>query len=428
MSREIILPELTTYQKKVWDWLGDCRGTGKIAVIKSVRQSGKSFFCLLKLIEVSFLHKGVSAIYEPTLNLARNQYKLLLSFFDGSNLIKSANAQTLEIEFINGSQILFKSTEQTSRGLTISNLLILDECAYLDQEQIYTILPLVNAHNAPIIIASTPFVAEGYYYDMYLIGLEGNNDSVSTFDWSNEKEVERFLTEERKMFYKQTMSPAKFRTEVEGQFLTDNGLLFQNLDKCCQECNDIRFAYIGIDFGTGADGDYTVMSVVNEKGQQYKMYRTNNLSPMQQVDWLANLIKDLATHCTISKILAEKNSIGTVYIDALEGKIGKIKITDWVTSNDSKQTLVTTLQIALENEMVTILPNDIQMNELKRYQADINVKTKKISYNGKGAHDDTVIALMLSYYAYKNNFGSYTVSFGRKKEKKIRLRNKYEKG
>lgn len=306
---EIHLPKLTGYQNNVNSWLGDCRNSGKVAVIKSVRQSGKSFFCCLKLIQMSLEFVGVSAIFEPTLSQSRVMYSLIQKALNGTGLIESANSATLIIKFINGSEIYFRSTQQedANRGLTVSNLLILDECAYLDDDTIYTILPLVNAHNAPIIIASTPFTREGYYFDMYMLGNEKSNETIKSFDWSQEKEIERFLTPERKAFYKQTMSRQKYTTEVLGEFLTDDGLLFQNLNNCINETPaKPNFLYIGIDFGTGSEGDYTVLSAINERGQQYKLYRTNNMSPMQQVEWLSGLINELGKECDIAKILQSK--------------------------------------------------------------------------------------------------------------------------
>ena len=45
---------------------------------------------------------------------------------------------------------------------------------------------------------------------------------------------------------------------------------------------------------------------------------------------------------------------------------------------------------------------------LKKYQAEINSKTKTISYNGYKSHDDTVIATMLAYWAYKKNLGKFS--------------------
>lgn len=407
---QIVLPELTTYQREVWDWLKDPYKSGKIAVIKSVRQSGKTFFIMTEVLSMALSHVSTSAIYEPTLNLARNVYKSIYKALENTGLLKIANAQLLEIELTNGSTILFRSTEQMSRGLTVSGILVLDECGYEDDEAIYSILPLINANNAPMIIASTPFTMEGYYYEMYMKGLEGN-ELIKTFDWSNHPETSRFLTEEKKQLYKQTMSRAKYTTEVLGEFLTDGGLLFQGLDNCLGTPDTAsRIIYIGIDFGTGADEDYTVLSIINNHGQMVKMYRTNNLTPTQQVEWISGIILDLASHYTIRNVLCEYNSIGSVYIDFLKKKLAgrKIPLTNWTTTNKSKQDLVTSFQIALENGYVQILKDPVLLNELKKYQAEINTKTKTVSYNGYKCHDDTVIATMLAYWAYKKNLGNFS--------------------
>lgn len=408
---ELVFPKLTQYQQEVYDWLGDPFESGKIAVIKSVRQSGKTFLLQIELLRMAFSHKCTSIVFEPTIPLARKVYKSITKALEGSGLIKSANSQLLEVEFTNGSEILFKSTEQLNRGLTVTGLLILDECAYLDDESIYSILPLVNAHKAPIIIASSPFAMDGYYYTMYLQGLEEKH-LIKTFDWSKHPEISRFLSEEQKALYKQTMSRAKYTTEVLGEFLTDGGLLFSNLENCVGDPEDDKIIYLGIDFATGSDGDYTVLSVINNLGQQVKLYRTNNLSPMEQVNWLCGLIKDLASNYTIKTILCEENSIGKVYIDAMKKQLPKgIVLSNWTTSNKSKQDLVTTFQIALENQYVQILNNPIQLNELRRYQAEINTKTKTITYNGFKSNDDTVIATMLAYYAYKKHLGKFSIAF-----------------
>lgn len=134
---------------------------------------------------------------------------------------------------------------------------------------------------------------------------------------------------------------------------------------------------------------------------------------MQEVDWLCGLLTDLKGRYTIKTILCEQNSIGKVYIDAMKQKLTKagLILTNWTTSNKSKQDLVTTFQIALENEYVKVLDNPVLLNELKKYQAEINVKTKTISYNGYKSNDDTVIATMLAYYAYRKNLGTVSISF-----------------
>lgn len=415
--REIIFPKLTTYQTEVNDWLGDSYKSGKIAVLKSVRQSGKTFFAILTLLRMALEHSGsVSCIYEPTLNLSRNVFRNMVKLMNGSGIITSANAQTLEIETVNQSRIYFRSTEQTSRGLTVTGILILDECAYLKDEEIFAILPLVNANNAPILIASTPFTQTGYYYSMYLEGLK-DNAKVKTFDWSKSPDINLFLKPEQKELYRKTMTRQMYRTEVEGEFLIDEGMLFTNLQNCINnKTTDSKYLYIGIDFATGSDNDYTVLSVFNEKGEQMMLERTNNITPMQQVEWLSRKIQMLEREYTVRKIYAEKNSIGAVYIDALQTQI-KTRITDWITTNQSKQELVTTFQIALENQEVKLLNDLIMLDELRKYTGTVNPTTKKISYNGaKGSHDDTVIATMLAFYAYKQNTqGSFKITIGKKR-------------
>lgn len=410
---ELCFPALTAYQQEVYDWLGDAYKSGRCCIIRSVRQSGKTWLIMVCLLTMAFSHICTSVIFEPTLGLSRQVYKTIYKALENSGLIKSANAQLLELEFTNGSSILFRSTEQMSRGLTVTGYLVLDEAAYLDDESIYSVLPLVNANNAPILIASTPFTAEGYYYEMYLKGLE-ENDLIRTFDWSKHPDISRFLTPQQKELYRQTMSRSKYTTEVLGEFLTSEGLLFQNLQACIKEVSlkSDDILYCGIDFGAGSDDDYTVLSVFNNNGEQVKLYRTNHLSPMQQVDWLVGLIENLNATATISSILCEQNSIGAVYIDALKKKLPKgVTLTNWVTSNKSKQDLVTHFQIGLENEMLTVLNNPIMLNELKKYQAEINPRTKTITYNGYKSNDDCVMASMLAYWAYKKHFGKASISF-----------------
>ena len=416
----VTLPKLTTYQKDVWDFLCDkaeetpSHYSGKVAVIKSVRQSGKSFLAQMLLITFALTKRCTSAIFEPTLAQARVQFKAIENYFKGSDIISKANATLLEIEFANGSVIYFKSMEQSSRGFTIDGILILDECAYLSEDEIYATLPLINAHNAPLLIASTPFISDGYYYQMYTKGLTPT-DTLRSFDWSKEPEIDRFLTSERKEFYKQTMSRSKYITEVLGEFLSDDGLLFRNIEACTtiDIPNVSGKLYIGIDWGSGTENDYTVVAVVNDNGEQCGLYTINNQSPMQQIEWASNIIKDLATKGQIAKLTCEANSIGAVYIDALKQKIGgKIKITEFVTTNKSKQDLVTTLQLALENKDITLMRDNEQLNQLRSYEAQINPRTKTISYNGKaGVHDDIVIALMLAYYSYKQRLGTYSITF-----------------
>ena len=181
-------------------------------------------------------------------------------------------------------------------------------------------------------------------------------------------------------------------------------MLFTNLNECTGTPSNQDKIFIGIDWATGSNGDYTSIVGMNADREQVFIKRINNLSPMKQIDWLAEIISKY----NVVKILAEKNSIGAVFIDALQKKI-KPRITNWVTTNKSKQDLVQYLQSCLENKTITILNDDKMLDELRKYQAEVNIKTNTVSYNAATGNDDDVIALMLACWAIKSNLGNYNL-------------------
>ena len=409
----LIMPQLTDYQQRAFDFFGD--GRGKILIIKAPRQVGKTFFNISELIySASILKKSVSIIVEPSVFLARKVYNDITKALNGSGVIASANSTTCEINFINGSQIICRSIESMSRGLTVSGILIIDETCFIDDEAIYTLLPLINANNAGLILTSSPFTAEGYFYNMYIKGMEGNDPNIKSFDWAKEEGIKKFLTEEKKALYKSVMSKNKYTTEILGEFLANDGLLFTNISACIGDAVPTeKTAYIGIDFATGSDGDYTVLTAINGKGQVFKQVAVNDLTPTKQVDWLVGIIENIKKGYTIRTILAEKNSIGAVYIDYMRKSLLKSNLTvqEFITTNDSKRRIIEQLQTAFEQATITI-PNDpVLINELKRFQATVNPTTKVVRYEGKNCHDDRTMSLAFAYEAYLRRLGNFTISF-----------------
>lgn len=409
----LIMPQLTDYQQRAFDFFGN--GRGKILIIKAPRQVGKTFFNISELIySASILKKSVSIIVEPSVFLARKVYNDITKALNGSGVIASANSTTCEINFINGSQIICRSIESMSRGLTVSGILIIDETCFIDDESIYTLLPLINANNAGLILTSSPFTAEGYFYNMYLKGLEGNDPNIKTFDWAKEEGTKKFLTDEKKALYRTVMSKNKYTTEILGEFLENDGLLFTNISACIGDAVPTeKTAYIGIDFATGSDGDYTVLTAINGKGQVFKQVAVNDMTPTKQVDWLVEKINEIKKGYTIRTILAEKNSIGAVYIDYMRKSLLKSNLTvqEFITTNDSKRRIIEQLQTAFEQAAITI-PNDpILINELKRFQATVNPTTKVVRYEGKNCHDDRTMSLAFAYEAYLRRLGNFTISF-----------------
>lgn len=401
-------PRLKAWQQEAYDYIANSPNQGKVLVIKAKRQVGKNFLGTAVLLNYCSMGK-VNAILEPSLNQCRRVFKQITKALSRSGLLASCNASTLTIEFRNGAEIMFKSAAQGDnlRGDTITGILIIDEAAFITDDVIETILPTIDANNANLMIISTPLFTSGYFYEEYIS--EGLNKLV--LDW-NKYDTSEFLSATKLEEYRKRLSPNKFKSEYLGQFITENGLLFSNLEACVGEPSKTDVVYIGIDFATGSGTDWTVISAVNQNGEQVFTKRVKDITPSQQVDWLVNIIKDCKEHYDIAKVLAEENSIGKVYNDLLKKRLKPLDVhlTDWTTSNSSKKKLVDTLQLAFDNNRIKILNNDKQLDELRKFQANVNVRTNVTTYAAATGNDDMVMALMLSYYAYKGSLGTYSIS------------------
>jgi hypothetical protein len=151
------------------------------------------------------------------------------------------------------------------------------------------------------------------------------------------------------------------------------------------------------------DGDETVVSIVNGKGEQVFVDGWNSLNTTQTIDRIMTIVQPHLNQ--IVTITTETNSIGKPYTDLLTERMPvnqRNKVIGFTTSNTSKADLVSDLQVAFEQNKITILDDEKQTRQLAIYSAEYNPKTKTVTYNApRGLHDDRVMSLMLSYHGYK---------------------------
>lgn len=394
------------------------KGCGKIFIVKAKRQIGKSYIIINELLRFAINYYGtISAVVSPTLNQSRKIYTDILNATEATGILKRKNDSLLELLFINGSKILFKSAEQKDnlRGFTISGILCIDEAAYITDEVFNILTPTTDVHSAPILIVSTPRFKEGFFYRLYekatITDRFRVDKSVFGFDLC-QYDTSILLSPEKLEFYRQNMPKNQFRTEYLGEFLDDDSMVFMGFKDCLltQMPKDYKELYIGIDWGTGQGQDYTAMSVLNERGEQVYVNYFNNKSINEQIRFISEYIRK--NKKMIRGIVCESNSIGTPMISNLRTEIQDVRIDGFVTSNKSKNDLVTNLQIAFEKNKIWLQNDDKQLKELSYYSMEYNPKTGNVSYNAPlGLNDDTCIALMLSWYCLneKNKRGNYVI-------------------
>jgi hypothetical protein len=403
----------------------DAFHSGRIFVVKSKRQVGKTTMAENILLKVAIEHKNtLSCLVEPTLDQARRVYKEMVKAIEETPVIKRKNDSLLELELINGSTIIFKSAEQRDnlRGFTVTGILVVDECAFI-QDDIFDILqPTTDVHSAPILLISTPKLKQGFFYRYYSAGLTGENPGIVSIDF-NQFDTSFLLPKDKLEQYRTMMPKAQFTTEYLGEFLDSDSILFSNINECVSTpTKGWNELYVGIDWGSGAGGDYTSVCGLNERREMVFIDYFNDKSTFEQARYIADLLA--LNGGKVKNILAESNSIGTPMIALLKDELEKRNkrdishlVTPFVTTNSEKVRLVNQLQVALEQKAVTLLDDRGLLVQLSAYEATYNPRTNNVSYNApQGLHDDNCISTMLALDALESGrrTGVYTLGFRRR--------------
>lgn len=397
------------HQKAVIEELRNARGTGKVVVCKSSRQKGKSYMIANLLLYYAINYANTkNYCLSPSFKQAKNIYQTIVDAIIKSGVVKSKNKTDLVITLINGSTINFKSAEQREqlRGYT-ADFVCVDEAAYIPDSIFHIILPWTDAKKAPLLMVSSPFVKNGFFFQYYSYGLEHSHNTV-TIDWSNElykESIEQILSASKLEEYRQVLPKNVFLTEYLGEWLDDEGTVFTNI-KACVKKSEIQPSdklFVGIDWSNQGEQDYTVISVFNQNGNQVMLKYFNNTTPLRQIQLIVAQLEPYAKQ--ISIICCESNSIGTPYTELLKEKSQVLaqKVVLFNTSNTSKNAGVLNLQTAMENNEVTLLDDEKQKNEFSYFSATYNPKTRNVSYAApQGLHDDIVMATVFAYDALKN--------------------------
>lgn len=386
-----------------------------IHIAKSKRQTGKSITIetVLMFFAINKTNSCNIAI-SPTLNQGRKMFKEIKKAVSVLPVYESSNASTLEINFTNGSSILFKSAEQDDalRGNTVSGILCIDECAFIKDDIVYQVLPFVDANKAPILITSTPLFKSGVYYDFYMNGVNGVEGfhSIDICDY----DTSALLSPEKLEMYRQSVAPQIFRSDYLGQFIEESSEIFGDLKKLCKGIiHQSKTKVMGVDWSTGAldsgkDPDETAIAIMNEFRELEYIEGFSDKDTNQTIDYIINKIVEYG----VSKVVVETNSMGRIYIDLLKRKIVqrgiRCQVVEFTTTNDSKREIIEDLVVHCNNGTISLIDNKKLFLEMMGFVVK-KTPSGKITYESGSSniHDDLVLALAFSLYALKQ--GNYRI-------------------
>ena len=411
MINELIVEGFTptSKQKEIIDACTD--DTTKYIVGCFGRQAGKSFTAQNLILKWVLEDNGSVAMWvSPVYSQAKKVFTELVNSIAGTGLTKSVNKSELEIRFINGSTLYFRSGERedTLRGYTLTYLVI-DEAAYIKDNVWSEVLrPTVLVHGKKVLFISTP-KGKNWFYNIAMRGGSIEYPQYKTFYATSFDSP--FITKEELEEAKLSLPDNIYKQEILAEFIDDGGEVFGNLKLTSimsaysqQETNEKYYA--GLDFGR--QNDYTVLIILNSKGEMVDFYRE------RQKSWdiiISEILVKLRKWKPVG--YAEVNSIGDVLYETLKKQYANIQ--PFVTNNDSKQNLIEDLIMGM-NENKIKLPNQTLnpdlYKELSVFTYEYSPKTRRVKYGSpSGFHDDCVISLALAYHSFKTkiNYGKYVI-------------------
>lgn len=367
------------------------------------RQVGKTLLSENLLLKWSLSKPGqVSMFLSPTYQQSRKVFEDIERAVIESNLIKSSNKSNYEMEFVNGSKILFRSAERPDnlRGLTL-NYLIIDEAAFI-KDDIWTeiLRPMILVKGKKVLFVSTP-KGKNWFYGLHLRGLSEEQPNYITISGSSFDNP--YIDTQELDEAKSTLPEDIFKQEILGEFVDTGGTVFKDIElyttiPLWSEPVQGRKYFGGLD--VGRQEDYTVLTILDENGNVVYIYRD------RQKSW-DSIVQEVVSICNRYKasIFCEVNSIGDVIYEQVKKRYNNIH--PFVTTNTSKQNIIEDLIFSL-NEGRLLLPSNelypVLTNELKSFTYTYSPKTRKVVYGAiNGFHDDCVMSLAIANHSMKEN-------------------------
>lgn len=401
MSEQVVIKsnlKLYPWQRQVLFSIQE-HGKGYIHIVKSKRQCGKSILLQTLLLHTAINKpKSVSILLSPTLEQARKIFNSCKAVVTNSKIYKRHNDLQLYIRLVNGSEILFKSSEQKVglRGYTVSGIFCIDEAAFIPDDVFFETLAWVNVSQAPVVVVSTPNHKTGFFYKYYSMGFE-NGNKILSYNWS-EFDTSALLPDEKLEQYRKEVPPAKFKTEFLGEFLDNEGGVFGDYSAIINnKYNEGGNCFMGVDWGTGQGQDETAIAIFNSDRQMIGLYHFSDKDETQTIEYIISLIAKYQP----LKVQVETNSIGAVFYGLLDKAIKAanlpVMLLKFTTTNDSKERLINQFQVAMQNKTVQILDNQTLKIQMDMYEMKTTPNGKHTYNAANGYHDDCIIAMLLAY-------------------------------
>lgn len=273
-----------------------------------------------------------------------------------------------------------------------ADLLVLDECAYLDADAWGKVgAPMLADTTGTAVFISTPN-RRNWFFELYQKAIADDTGQWAAWNFSTDQNI--YLPKASFDALVSDMTEEDYQQEILAQFLEGEGAVFRHVDERCTGQKKPPYPGLfcfGVDFAQVKD--YTVIVVIDsDTGEVVDMERFN------QMDWSLQRQKifDLNERWHPQAIIAEQNSVGSPNIEALQSE--GLNVVAFETTGTTKPPLIESLILAFDRGEITHLDDPKVKGEFMAYERKVS-PTGRSQYSApEGLHDDIVMATALAWY------------------------------
>lgn len=386
---KITMPPLHPAQQQVR------QSKARFKVLACGRRFGKTRLASALMTEAALLG-GVAWVVTPSYSTGGpcfDDLRRLAAQIPGCDILRGDRL----IRYPGGGVCQVRSGEDPSllRGNSL-DLVFFDEAGYqahLQETWLEVVRPALADRKGGALFASTPNGRNAFWHLFNHAMYDGGDEWQA---WQLPTTANPYIDPAEIEAARRQLTERQFAQEFLAEF-TDNDSVFRNVRELAtahpqQGPVPGHKITIGVDWGRSAD--YTVICVYDATAKQVvALDRFTGIEFNQMLGRVSAIIdrwKPAITTC-------ELNSFGQPLFESLQRMNLRTKLHGFNTTNQSKSTLVDCLALALERREITLLADNILINELMAFEATTLASGATRYAAPVGGHDDIVIALLLAY-------------------------------
>ena len=357
-------------------------------VLNCGRRWGKTQCAIAEGVKLSMVLPNQRGwIVAPTYPLSQEDWRTLKEIVP-DRLIKDELKAERKFIFLNNSEIEFKSAdnEASLRGAGL-NWCILDEASRIKEDSWNALRPALSDKQGRGIFISTP-KGKNWFYRISMLGLQKKEGYEY---WHFPSNTNPYFPISEWQEAKDNYPADWFSQEYEANFLDDLAAVFRGIRESIkgefEEPQAGKLYYAGIDLAKYQD--YTVITILDINKHLCYFERFNRIDWQVQKPRILNVLKKYNAYG-----LMDSTGVGDPIFEEL--KMDYQKISGYKFTNESKQNLIVSLQVAFEQRDITFPKIDILIDELEAFEYEI-LPSGRFRFNApQGYHDDCVISLALA--------------------------------